>query len=397
MKLYLILLAFLRPHLKTLLPAVIFMFLFAALSGLTLTMIVPLVNIVLVPHTANDTSSVPTDGAGHPADNWMVFLPGFARSKAESWLHSSNQFQNLKNLCLFILIVFFLKNLFEYFQQYLSTTVEQGVMLDIRNRLYEHYQNLPLEYFQGKRGGVLISRITNDVGLVKGAISNGFVEMLKHAVLMMVYLFLVFWASWKLALIALLLLPLGLILITKVGRKLKKKSAQTQEKMGNMTSILQESIYGIRVIKAFAMEKFEIEKFKKQSRDYFKSNVRMMRLGFISPALTETFAVLAGGTILWFGGKEILSGSAISPGRFLAFLGAVFSLMQPVKKLSRLNLDIQQGLAAAQRIFEILDTRPKLTVSSRPVSLVRPNQEILFEKVSFSYEGKKKVLDNINL
>jgi hypothetical protein len=99
MKLYFRLLTFLRPHIKTLIPTAIFMFLFAALSGLTLTMIVPLVNIVLVPHTANDTGAVTTDGAVHPADNWMVFLPGFARSKAEEWLHSSNQLQRAKNKC----------------------------------------------------------------------------------------------------------------------------------------------------------------------------------------------------------------------------------------------------------------------------------------------------------
>jgi subfamily B ATP-binding cassette protein MsbA len=145
------------------------------------------------------------------------------------------------------------------------------------------------------------------------------------------------------------------------------------------------------------MEKFEIGKFKKQSRDYYKTMLRMMRLGFISPALTETVAVLAGVTILWFGGKEILTGSGVSPGQFMLFLVAMFSLMQPVKKLSRLNLDIQQGLAAAQRIFEILDTRPKITVSSHPLELDRPSQEIVFEKVTFSYEGKKKVLDNIDL
>jgi len=397
MKLYLRLLTFLRPHIKTLIPTIIFMFLFAALSGLTLTMIVPLANIVLVPQSPDQGAAVATEKGDHPSNNWMVFLPSFARSKVEGWLHSKNQLQNLKNLCLFILVIFFLKNLFEFFQQYLSTTVEQSVMLDIRNRLYEHYQNLPLEYFQGKRGGVLISRITNDVGLVKGAISNGFVEMLKHAVLTIVYLFLVFWASWKLALIALLLLPLGLILITKVGRKLKKKSAQTQEKMGNMTSILQESIYGIRVIKAFAMEKFEIEKFKKQSRDYFKSTLRMMRLGFVSPALTETFAVLAGVIILWFGGKEILAGSRVTPGEFMLFLVAMFSLMQPVKKLSRLNLDIQQGLAAAGRIFEILDTQTRIQVSNNPVKLDRPKKEIKFEQVSFRYDGKKNVLENVNL
>ncbi len=396
MRLYWRLLGFLRPHLRILIPGVIFMFLFAGLSGLTLTMIVPLANLVLAsPSTAS--SNIDSGGGTANSTDWMVFLPGFAREKVTGWLQSGDKLADLRNLCLFILLVFLLKNLFEYLERYLSARVEQATLQDIRNQLYQHYQSLPLEYFQGKKTGQLISRISNDVPLVKGALSNGFVELLKHSVLMIVYLFLVFWASWKLALIALLLLPAGLFLITKVGRKIKKKSVKAQENMADMTSILQESIYGIRVIKAFAMEKFEIDKFKRQSREYFKSMLRMMRLGFISPALTETFAVLAGVIILWFGGREILSGSGISPGQFMLFLVAMFSLMQPVKKLSRLNLDIQQGLAAAGRIFEILDARSKVQTSSHPVKMDRPEKQIRFEEISFRYDGKKNVLENINL
>lgn len=394
MRLYLRLLKFLRPHLKTLIPAVIFLFLFAGLSGLSLTMIVPLANLVLTPPaTASDQGFVSQPDPG----SWMVFIPSFARDKVEDWLMSGDKLHNLENLCLLILLVFILKNLFEFFERYLSAIVEQATMMDIRNRLYEHYQSLPLEYFQGKRSGLLISRITNDVGLVKGAISNGFIELLKHTILAVVYLFLVFWSSWKLALIALILLPVGLFLITKVGRKIKKKSIMTQERMANMTSVLQESIYGIRVVKAFSMENFELEKFTKQSKEFLKSSLRMMRLGFVSPTLTESLAVLVGVTILWFGGREILAGSGVSPGKFMLFLVSMFSLMQPVKKLSRLNLDIQQGLAAAHRIFEILDTQLKVKNPPNPLHLDRAPQEIRFEQVSFRYDSKKKVLDEINL
>src|SRR3972149_5271091 len=136
MKLYLRLLKYLRPHLRTLIPALIFMFLFAGLSGLTLTMIIPLANIVLGP--AADSGSI-SDSGSAPSTDWMVFLPDFAKAKVTSWLHGTDRLRNLGNLCLFILAVFFLKNIFEYLERYLSAVVEQASMQDIRNRLYQHY------------------------------------------------------------------------------------------------------------------------------------------------------------------------------------------------------------------------------------------------------------------
>jgi subfamily B ATP-binding cassette protein MsbA len=358
-------------------------------------MIVPLADIVLTPSEQGVTNQ--PDGAdGSQRRDWMVFLPSFARGQVSAWLSSGDRLRNLRNLCLFILVVFLLKNIFEYLQRYLTARVEQATMLDIRNRLYEHYHNLPLEYFHGRKSGALISRITNDVGLVKGAITSGVVELIKHSVLMLVYLFLVFWASWRLAMIALFLLPAGLFLLAKIGRRIKKKSVQTQESMGNMASVLQETIYGVRVVKAFATERFELEKFMKQSKEYFKTMLRMMRLGFISPTLTESFAVLVGVTILWFGGKEILLGSGLSPGQFMLFLVAMFSLMQPVKKLSRINLEIQQGLAAASRIFEILDTQPAIKTVAQPKRITSPIREVVFDQVSFGYDDKRKALQDVS-
>ncbi|MCI0530435.1 MAG: ABC transporter ATP-binding protein/permease [candidate division Zixibacteria bacterium] len=385
MKLYFRLLKYLYPHMKYLIAAVLLLFAFAALSGVSLTMIVPLADLVL------------SDQSQTLGNDWMSLLPEFARGQAQTLLAGSDRIQNLKNLCLIILVLFILKNIIEYFQRYYSARVEQAATMDIRDKLFEHFHALPLEYFQGVKSGMLISRITNDVTLMRGAISYGLIELAKHAILLIVYLFLVFWASWKLALMSVVLLPAGLFLIAKVGRKLKKKSIVAQQKMGDMAAVLQESVYGVRVVKAFSMEDFEVGKFKKYSREYYKTMLRLLRLGYVSPALTESVAVLAGVTILWFGGKDILGGQGMSAGQFMLFLVAMFSLMQPVKRLSRVNLEIQQGLAGAHRIFEILDTQPNIVNVANPKKLDGPLEKVQFDNISFSYNGTSLILNNINL
>jgi subfamily B ATP-binding cassette protein MsbA len=211
----------------------------------------------------------------------------------------------------------------------------------------------------------------------------------------MVYLFLVFWASWKLAFITLALFPFAILIIGKFGQKVKKSSAVTQEKMGAMTSVLQETFSGIRVVKAFVMEKFEINKFRDTTRDYFKTMVRLTRIGSLSPPLTEILGVFAAVLLLWFGGREILSGT-LDPSRFFLFLFAMLSLMQPLRNISHLNIDIQQGMAAAKRIYEVLNTQPK--IKNAPNAVVKDNLEknVAFEKIHFSYEGDKEVLSYIS-
>jgi len=158
---------------------------------------------------------------------------------------------------------------------------------------------------------------------------------------------------------------------------------------------LQETISGIRVVKAFVMEKFEIKKFTDTTRDYFKTMVKLTRVGSLAPPLTEVMGVFAAVLLLWFAGKEILSGT-LDPGRFFLFLFAMLSLMQPIRSISHLNIDIQQGLAAAKRIFEVLDTQPK--IKNYPDSIKKESLEknVTFQNVCFSYDGNKEVLSNIS-
>jgi subfamily B ATP-binding cassette protein MsbA len=400
MKLYLRLLSFLKPHFRYLFLAIFFMVLYAGMSGFSITMIVPFTRIVLYEQKAQAEEKIiddTTEAEQGESESLFVMIPGKLKEKFNGWLKTENKMDTLKRLCIFILLVFLIKNIFWYVQSFLIVRVEQGVIMDIRNKLYSHYHLLPLEYFHGTKTGTLISRITNDITLVRGAVANGFAQALRQSFLVLVYLAVVFWASWKLALIAFAIFPPSFYLISKLSQSLRRKSSITQRKMANLTSVLQETISGIRVVKAFGMERFEIKKFVNYARDYFNTMVKLIRVGSLGPPLTEFLGVVVGVLILWFAGRSILMGGGLTADRFFLFLLAMFSLMQPVKMLTNVNIEIQQGLAAAKRIFEVLDTQPKIKSPLSAIKVTPDLQNIRYKDVCFSYDGEKEVLHNINL
>jgi ABC-type multidrug transport system fused ATPase/permease subunit len=397
MKLYFRLLSFLKRHSRHLILSMIFMLLFAGMSGFSITMIVPLTKIIFSEQEAITQEISPDNHAStEEKGSLVVLLPKVLEEKFHQAIVGKTRLETLGRFCIFVFLIFLVKNLFWYGQSFLIVRVEQGVIMDLRNRLYSHFHLLPLEYFHGQKTGVLISRITNDITLVRGAVANGFAQVLRQGFLALVYLFLVFWASWKLALIALLLFPPATLIIGKFGQKVRRSSVLTQEKMGNLTSVLQETISGIRVVKAFVMEKFEIKKFTDATKDYFTTMVKLTRIGSLGPPLTEILGVFAAVLLLWFAGRDIVTGN-LDPGRFFLFLFAMLSLMQPVRTLSHLNIDVQQGLAAAKRIFEILDTEPQTKSSPESVRMDSLKNKITFENISFSYDSTDKaVLSNVS-
>lgn len=386
MKLYWRLLQYLKPHMRHYIIALVLGTLFAGMSGVSLTMIVPFTKIIF-------EQDIDRQQVSGPIDYSKLF-----KLDKETFIRvvgGDDRVETLGRFCLILLIIFLIKNILLYGWSYLIIKVEQGVVRDMRNELFEHYQRLPLEFFHGHKAGELISRITNDITLVRGAVANGLSDLLKNVLLAMVFLVLVFVASWKLALAAILILPPSTILISLFGRSLRVNSTTTQQKMASITTVLQETVSGIRVVKAFAMERFELERFKLFTRDFYKTMVRLTRIGSIAIPLTEMLGVAAGTFILWYGGRQILQGSGLTADRFFLFLIAMFSLMQPIKVLSRVNIDIQQGLAAAQRIFQILDTKPKIIEIERPIRLNGFNDSIRFEHVRFSYPAGGFALDDI--
>jgi ATP-binding cassette, subfamily B, bacterial MsbA len=302
----------------------------------------------------------------------------------------------LKKLCFFIVLLFFFKSLFDYLQAYFMAFVEQGVIRDIRNDLYEHINRLSLNYYHRTRAGQIISRITNDVTLVNSSISAGFVTLIKNPLLIIASLALAIALSWRLTLAAFLIAPFSMILIGLIGLKLRKESAVSQERMADLTSTLQETVSGVRVVKAFAMEQFEIDKFKAETNRYFRSLLKITRTRNLSSPLTEFLGAGVAIGILWFGGQEVLEGRMLAPEEFVGFLIVVFSMMQPVKELASVHNRIQEGMAAAERIFHVLDLQPAIQNSTDPQPVKAFNAEIRFNQVTFGYHHDQPVLKNID-
>lgn len=388
MRLYWRLLKFMKPHLKFFLTAIVFGMLFAAMSGASLTMVVPFTKIIF----EQDIDS----GAQVESIDYSKLLK-LDKETFVRVIGGDTKMERLGRFCIGLLLIFFIKNIFLYCWSFLIVRVEQGVIRDIRDRLFAHYHSLPLEYFHSHRAGELISRITNDITLVRGAIANGLSDLFKNLFLAIIFLYLVFAAAWKLALLGMIVMPPSIYIISLLGRRVKVNSAITQEKLASITSVLQETVSGIRVVKAFAMEKFEIGRFRKHTNDFFRTMVRLTRIGSLGIPLTEMLGVTVGVFILWYSGRQILMGTGLTADKFFLFLVAIFSLMQPIKVLSRVNIDIQQGLAAAERIFRVLDSKPKIVESPDPIVLRSFEDSIRYENVRFSYNSEGFALQDINI
>jgi subfamily B ATP-binding cassette protein MsbA len=409
------------------------MVVFALLSGASIGMISPFVKILFTPRPAVVGPAAPgassagsgVVGGSSPA----VPLPGDfaglqapssssdaatnarplgefaakgkeAKQKLRTWFEHffliGDPIRSLTRICLALLIVFFLKNVVDYLQSVLTVFVEQAVIRDMRNEVYAHLQTLSLSFFHSRRTGALLSRLTNDIQLVRGALAAGFSNLIKSSLLLAVCLFWIFWTSWRLALVSMIIVPFSLVLIVWLGRKLRRRSSITQERMADLNAILQETLTGIRVVKAFAMEKFEQAKFGRASQGYFRAFVKQRRLGAMAGPLSEYLGVIAAVAVLWYGGREILLTRAIEPQQFFIFLLAMLQLMSPLKSLSNVNATLQEGLAAAVRIFRILDT--EATVVSRPGARKTTDIQdgIEFEGVCFRYGTGPDVLRDVS-
>ena len=275
--------------------------------------------------------------------------------------------------------------------------VQQSIIRDFRNRLFEKYQQLSLSFFHKQRTGQLISRVTNDVLVLNETIDLGFNRLITDSltvILLTVFLLLL---SWKLTVLAALIMPLVFGFIYIMGKKLRRYSMRTQEKMADVNSTLEETISNIRIVKAYAMEKFEIRKFFKATHDYFRSLVRMTRIRNLASPVSEILIVIAGILILMFAGSRIIEGRGeMDAGDFMTFILAMFSLIKPVKNLLSIQIKLQEGMAASERIFSVIDT--DVTVREIPDALTKNNFEsrIDYQNVTFAYNKRINVIKDVS-
>jgi|TARA_B110000914_G_C15511258_1_gene470976 subfamily B ATP-binding cassette protein MsbA len=303
---------------------------------------------------------------------------------------------SLKVLCITLLSVFFTKNIFLYIKNILLRIVELKLVKDIRDRLYKHIQTLSLGYFHKKQTGSITSIVMNDVEQLQVALAVVFQRLFVEPINILIFVTLLFIISWELALIAIVIIPLAGIAIIGIGISIRRKSRRTQSKIAEIMQILTETLASIRIVKAFVNEKEEVKKFTGESQNYFKLLLKRARLDLISAPVTESFGVIIGVVLLWYGGLEVLSNKGVSAEDFIRFIVILFSILGPIKQMSNVNLRIQTGAASAERIFELLDTPPEIVEDLNPVDLKVFKNSIEFNKVHFEYnDGDNLVLDQV--
>ena len=305
--------------------------------------------------------------------------------------------ESLKILCYTILSVFFIKNIFLYIKNLLLRIVELKLVRDIRDHLYKHIQTLSLGYFHKRHTGSITSIVMNDVEQLQIALGVVFQRLFVEPINILTFVTLLFIISWKLAIIAIIIIPLAGFAIIGIGRSIRRKSRRTQQKIAEIMQILTETLSSIRIVKAFVNEKDEIKKFARESSNYFKLLLKRARLDLISGPITETFGVIIGVVLLWYGGTEVLMDRGLVPEDFIRFILILFSILGPIKQLSNVNLKIQAGAASAERIFGLLDTPSEIVEDPNPIDLGIFNKSISFNKVHFEYsEDNDQVLDQVS-
>jgi len=395
LRLYLRIVSTLKPYWRRLVLAVALMVFVAVFSGFSIGMMLPFVNVIFggSDMLGLTEDAVQAGGAVTPVDSVQESV----RQYILSFYVTDSPVDSLVRICLTVLVLYFMKAMFTYFLSVTLIWLEQRVVRDVRNALYAHLHRLSLSYFHANRTGQTISRITNDVSLLRLTISTGFLSFLRDLMITLAYAGIVFWISWRLALVAfVVMLPIAYF-VGRLSRRLRKYSTRAQEKAADYTSVLQETVSGIRVVKAFGMERFEKKKFRRDTDGFFNAVMKQQRAAVLAPPMTEFLGALGALAVLWYGGMQVLEGNLLTPDWFLIFLGAMLSIMHPAKSLVSANSVIQEGLAAGKRIFSLLDTEPEIADSPGAVEVDGIHEYVRFVDVSFAYDGDDFVLKDVNL
>ena len=304
---------------------------------------------------------------------------------------------SLKVLCLTILSVFFIKNIFLYLKNILLYIVQLKIVKDIRDRLYVHIQGLSLGYFHKENTGSITSTIINDVEQLQSSLSIAFQKLFVEPINILIFLSLLFIISWKLALIAIIIIPLAGIAIIAIGKSIRRKSRRTQKKISHIMQILSETLSSIRIVKAFVNEKEEIKKFSVETTNYLNLHLKRARLDLIAAPITESFGVIIGVILLWYGGTEVILQKGLIPEDFIRFILILFSILGPIKQMGNVNIKIQAGAASAERIFTLLDTKPQVVEIKNPTNLGEFKDSLEYKNVCFEYQkGEEQVLDSVS-
>lgn len=303
----------------------------------------------------------------------------------------------LMMICVLVIVLFLFKNLFLYLAMFFVAPIRNGVVRDLRNEIYNKVLILPLSYYSEERKGDLIARMTGDVQEIEWAILSSLEAVFREPVAIIFFLATLFFMNAEFTLLILVLLPITALLIGRIGKSLKRASDEGQKRMGVLLSVIEETLSGLRVIKAFTAEKFANDRFRELNDRYSKLMIKMYRKRDLASPLSEFMGAVVLVVLMWFGGRMVLGDATttMSPSVFIGFIAVFSQLIRPAKAFTTAYYNVQKGIASAERVRYVLDATVAITDDKDAVSKNEFNDSIRFDHVNFSY-AKRQVLFDVD-
>ncbi len=374
--LYRRLLRFLRPHWWRMAGSIACNLVAAVLDVFTITLLIPFLNALF---------DQPQIG----------LITDIHQRIIGSFLDPADRAGSLRNVLILIMAAVVLKNLLIWISSQLGASLQEYVTRDLRNAIYGHVQRLPLPFFTRTKTGQLLARVLNDTQQTKAVITESVTRSIQSGAMVITSVVTLFAISWRLALLTLVVAPLLIGLLQPVLRSLRRGHRKLSNQFGDMTAVVQEAVSGIRLVKSFGGEDYEYARFREASDRYARGMMRVTRLSQLAIPITETVGTGVAVIVLWFGAREVLVSGSIDGTTLIAFLALTLRILQPLKQLSQVPTVAAQSLAAAERVFEVLDADSEYARDNGTMLVTGLTDSIEFDRVSFAYE-QAPVLENVS-
>tara|TARA_B100000575_G_scaffold172054_1_gene137810 strand:- start:24 stop:1853 length:1830 start_codon:yes stop_codon:yes gene_type:complete len=308
----------------------------------------------------------------------------------------STAIESLKVLCYTLIGSFLIKNLFLYIKNISLTYIQFNLIKKLRAQLYTHLQSMSLSFFDNRQTGELSSIVINDVSNMRVAFGTSFHKLFVEPINIIVFISLLFIINLKLALLSVVIVPLTGVVVVVIGKSIRRRSKRTAEKIARIMGMMSENLNSIRIVKSFAMEAFETVRFKKEQERHYILDLRQARLRLVSSPITEMIGAFIAVILLWIGGHDVLVSRDMNSEDFIRFILILFSVLQPIRSLSNVGINLQNGFASAERVFEVLDTLSPITSKPNAIKISDVKNDIVFKNVTFNYDGTESILKDIS-
>lgn len=388
-------LAFANPHKKYIFASLFFNILYSAFQIVSVGTLLPILGMLLGTIKKSDIVSEPTYN-GDFAD-YFTYLKNYAYYFIELKVEQYGALTVLAWLCGITAISFFARNIVRYLGALMLIYYRVGVTKDLRSQMYHKILHLPVSFFTEQRKGDMISRMSNDVGEVEGSILGSLVELINSPFMLISTLITLFLVSPELTSFTLLVLPVMGTMIALIGKSLKKDAHEAQHEIGNLFSIVDETLKSSKIIKIFNAETLLNQRFSNTINKWLGASVNVGKKRELASPMSEFLGSITFLIITWYGGKQIIENQSISPEEFLVFLSMFFQILPPAKTLANAISSVQKGIPALQRVMEVLEADIKIEEIAQPIPIHQLEKGIEFKNVSFAYNENKTILKDFNL